>query len=114
MNHAQDHILIRGLERWRVLVLQAIEERMIEAAEDFRAAQEGLGIIHRNPGVVSEDLTEYLWEGLNRTATELEGLERKHSGLFEMDLPHLIVAFQRSKKFKTYPWELEQWDLSIF
>lgn len=86
---------------------------MIELTEDYRAAQDGLGIAHRNPGEVAEDIVEYLWERLNTSATELTELERKHQNLLGMDLPHLIVVFQRSKKLKTWPWELEQWDLSI-
>ncbi|MGH7774324.1 MAG: hypothetical protein ACREQA_19030 [Candidatus Binatia bacterium] len=94
-------------------MLERTEEKMIDLAQDFRAAQEGLGIIHRNPGVIGEDVTEYLWERLNCAATELDELEKIHQALLEMDLAHLIVTFQRSKKKKTWPWELEPWDLSI-
>ena len=110
----EDRNFKRGLEKWRVGVLRSIEDQMIELNEDFRAAQDGLGIAHRNPGEVAEDIIEVLSEQLNRCATELERLEKEHQDLMEMDLPHLIVTFQRSKKLKTYPWELEQWDLSIF
>ncbi len=84
---------------------------MIDLTEDYRAAQDGLGVIFRNPGIIAEDVTAYLWETLNTSATELTELERKHQELLEMDLPHLIVAFQRSRKGKTWPWEIEPWDL---
>jgi len=87
---------------------------MLELSEDFRAAQEGLGIAHRNPGEVAQDVVVYLWEKLNTSATELAELERKHQELLEMDLPHLIVVFQRSKKKKTWPWEIEKWEFSTF
>ena len=104
----------RGLKRWRQLRLQEIEELMLDLSEDFRDAQDGLGIAHRKPGEVAQDLIEYFWENLNRSATELARLEEEHEKLLRMDLPHLIVAFERSKKIKTYPWELEAWDLLTF
>lgn len=106
--------MIHGLERWRQIRLQAMEEMMLDLAEDFRSAQDGLGIAHRNTGEVAEDVIEYLWEKLNDSAVELNKLERKHQELLEMDLPHLIVTFQRSRKEKTWPWEIEQWDLVTF
>lgn len=86
---------------------------MLQLNEDFRAAQDGLGIIHLNPGVIAEDVTEHLWQELNRAAIRLEELEGKHQKLLEMDLPHLIVAFQRSRKEKTWPWEIERWELVL-
>jgi len=47
-----DRTLENGLERWRQLRLQSIGEDILELTGDFRAAQEGLGIAHRNPGEV--------------------------------------------------------------
>ena len=99
-----DRILRNGLERWRLLRLQQIEEDMLELTDDLRAAQEGLGIAHRNPGEVKQDIIEYLWGELNRSATELEQLERAHQELMEMDLPHLIVAFRHRGEHKL-PWK---------
>jgi len=110
----EGQLLKRGLERWRLLNLLAIEVQMLELTEDFRAAQDGLGIAHRNPGEVAPDNIEYLWEKLNDSATKLGRLEKGHQDLLEMDLPRLLVTFQRSRKKKTWPWEPEQWDLSIF
>ena len=96
----EDKILERGLEHWRIQNLQAIEEDMLELTDDLRAAQEGLGIAHRNPGEVRPDIIEYLWEELNRSATALERLEKKHQELMEMDLPHLIVTFKHRREEK--------------
>ena len=97
-NLPEGKILRRGLERWRVLKNQAIEENMLDLTEDYRAAQDGLGISHRNPGEVRPDLVQYLWETLNRSATALERLEKEHQELMEMDLPHLIVEYKQKRK----------------
>ena len=96
----EDRILETGLEAWRRSRLCYIEDDMLELTEDFRAAHEGLGIAHRNPGEVKQDIIEYLWEELNRSATELEKLEKEHQELMEMDLPHLIVAFKHRREDK--------------
>ncbi len=73
---------------------------MLELTDDLRAAQEGLGIAHRNPGEVRSDIIQYLWDELNHSATELEHLEKKHQELLQMDLPHLIVAFKHREEDK--------------
>ncbi len=110
-----DEIIIRrGLFRWRLFRLQEIEERMLELGEEFRAAQDGLQIIHRNPGQIADDITEYLWQKINPIATTLAELERDHEKLLGMDLPHLFVSFQRSKKKKSWPWETPQWNLETY
>ncbi len=101
---ADDRILRNGLERWRLLRLQQIEEDMLELTDDFREAQDGLGIVHRNPGEVRPGIIEYLWEELNRSATELERLEKDHQYLLEMDLPRLIVEYKQKRKEKPR-WE---------
>lgn len=106
--------LMRGLERWRLLNLQAVEAQMLELTEDFRAAQDGLSIAHRNPGEVAQDVVGYLWKKVNDAATGLSQLEKLHQDLLEMDVPRLLVTFQRSRKKKTWPWEPEQWDLSTY
>ena len=114
-NTIEDERQLRnGLEKWRLVRLCAIEDEMDELNQDYRAAQDGLGIAHRNPGEIDEDVIQYLWQELNRSVTELERLEKQHQELMEMDLPRLIVTFQRSKKIKTWPWEQEKWDLVTF
>lgn len=111
--NADDRILIRGLEAWRRLRLERIEAEMRELAEDFRAAQDGLGIAYRNPDQVERDIVEHLWDKLNRAATELAAPEKIHQQLMEMDISHLLVTFQRSKKKKMRPWEAERWELQL-
>ena len=75
INHESltDRHLENGLERWRVNGLQQIEEDMLEFTDDYRAAQEGLAIVHRNPGEVKPDIIEYLWEELPSTVNEKKG-----------------------------------------
>ena len=75
MNHKSlmDRTLENGLERWRVNRLLQIEEGMRELTDDFREAQEGLAIAHRNPGEVKPDIIEYLWEELPSTVNEKKG-----------------------------------------
>jgi hypothetical protein len=97
-----------GLDRWRKLRLQAIEERMIDLTEDHRAASEGLGIAHRNPGQVDQDVIRYLWDKLNKTAVELDRLEASHQELSEMDLSHLVVTFKQERQVKP------SWDFQSF
>lgn len=95
---ASDKDLLKGLQQWKKKRLQEIEEDMLELNQGYVAAQNGLGVVHRNPGEVKPDLVEYLWQKLNRTATELERLEREHQDLMEMDLPRLIVEYKRKRK----------------
>ena len=99
-NLPEEKILRRGLEEWRLSRLYTIEDDMHEETEDYRAAQDGLGIVHRNPGEVRPDIIEYLWEKLNHSATELEQLDGRHQELMEMDLLHLIVEYKRRRKDK--------------
>lgn len=73
---------------------------MIELNQDLRSAHDGLGVAHRNPGEVAEDIIEYLWDKLNRSATGLAQLEDEHQQLMEMDLAHLIVKYKRQRKDK--------------
>lgn len=91
----EEQTLIRGLERWREQRLTEIERDMNDLTEDHHAAAAGLGIAHRNPGEVAKDITQYLWENLNRSAIELERLERDHQRLRTMEIPQLIVAINQ-------------------
>jgi len=99
-NLPEEKILRRGLEEWRLSRLYTIEDDMHEETEDYRAAQDGLGIVHRNPGEVRPDIIEYLWEKLNHSATELEQSERRHQELMEMGLPCLIIKYRQRRKEK--------------
>lgn len=89
-----------GLERWRQRRLRTITDHMIEYNLDLRLAQAGLAVAHRNPGEVAQDIIEYQWERLNRSATGLAQLESEHQQLMEMDLAHLIITYKRNRKDK--------------
>jgi len=106
--------LEQGILLWRQRVLQSIEDRLQDVNEEYRDVQEGMAIAWRNSGEVDEDVVEALWEKLNSCATERCKLETEHQELMDLDLPHLIVSFQRSKKIKTWPWEPEKWELVNF
>ena len=95
-----NRLLETSLEAWRRSRLFSTEDNMLDLTEDFRAAQDGLGIAHRNPGEVQQDIIKYLWGELNRSATELELLERQHQELLEMDLSHLIVEYKQKREEK--------------
>lgn len=97
IHNREDLILKSGLDRWRSLKLQKLEILMLELTEDFHSAHEGLGIAHRNPGEVASDIIKYLWEKLERCATELADLESQHANLLNMELPELIVTFKRER-----------------
>ena len=99
-SHPNDKLLEQGLDRWRRRRLWAIEDEMLELYQDFQSASEGLGVAHRNPGDVREDIINYLWDKLNHSATELEQLDGRHQELMEMDLLHLIVEYKRRRKDK--------------
>ncbi len=73
---------------------------MIEHNLDLRLAQAGLAVAHRNPGEVAQDIIEYQWERLNRSAMGLAQLEDEHQQLMEMDLAHLIIEYKRKRKDK--------------
>lgn len=83
--------LRRNLERWRQNKLTDIAEQIPDLNQDYRDAQEGLAIAHRNPGYISDDVVEYLWDKLNSSATELTRLEEEHERLRTMDPPRLII-----------------------
>ena len=97
---AEEQRLRQGLENWQRFRLSEIEASMVDLSEDFRAAQEGLGIAHRNPGEVAEDIIGYLWKKQNDSAIEVNKLEQKHQELLEMDLPHLIIVFKNERREK--------------
>lgn len=94
-NSQLDSRLRKGLYRWRDLKLQKIELSLEDARDDYTAASEGLGIAHRNPGEVAEDVIEYLWEKLNNAACELTTLEAEHEWWMSLTLPQLATEFAR-------------------
>lgn len=100
-----------ALNRWRSELLGWLGREMLQASQDLRAAEEGLAISHRNPGDVADDVVDYLWKKLEAKAVLLHRLDRVVQQIEEMDLPQLIVLFQRTTKLKTYPWEGDAWEL---
>ena len=99
MDHKElDRLLFIGLEHWRMLRLRDLEEDLAEYRQDFLAAQDGLAIARENPGEIQEDVINYLWEELGNSAEQLAKLEAEHNEVMEMDVPRLLVTFQRRKK----------------
>ena len=95
---ARNEILERGLERWREHHSMAIDFEMRELTVEIHLAHEGLGISHRNPGEVREDIIEYLWGKLEESALKVEALEKEADDLMAMDLPTLTAAFMQGKR----------------
>ena len=114
MNAAIDQPLLKGLQRWRQHVLQGIEDCLEDINEEYRDVQQRMAFAWQHSGEVDEDVVELLWDELNSSVTEICKLESQHQELMGLDLPQLIVSFQRSKKIKTWPWEPEQWELVSF
>ena len=54
-----DRSLEQGLEGWRERRLWAIADHRIELSQDYKSAQDGLGIAYRNPGEVKQDIIDY-------------------------------------------------------
>ena len=79
---------------------------MAEHRSDFLAAQDGLGIVRENPGEVKSDVIEILWANLGESAEQLAKLESEHQDVLQMDVPTLVVAFQRKDKLR---WALRQY-----
>ncbi len=52
IHNREELILKSGLDCWRRIELQNIENCLLELAQDLHSAHEGLGIAHRNPGEV--------------------------------------------------------------
>jgi hypothetical protein len=107
---------LRGaLNNWRNDVLAWLGRESIQSSHKLEAARDGLAIAHRNPGEVASDVIDILWESMNEAACKLERLDHIVQRIEEMELPELIVLFQRTTKLETYPWEGSRWQLpSIF
>ncbi len=95
-----DRLLFIGLERWRQLRLHELEEDLVEHRQDFLAAQDGLSIARENPGEIRQDIIEILWGNLGNAAEQLAKLEAEHQEIMQIDIPHLLVTFQRREKSK--------------
>lgn len=103
----EEKLLRQGLYRWRDLRLRDIADKLEELRDDLRAAEEGLDIAWCNQGAVAEDVIEHLWEKLNHSTTTLDLLERSHAHLLQMELPELVIYFQRNGE-DTEPRAVEQ------
>jgi len=97
-NKTLDRLLFIGLERWRQLRLFELEEELAEYRFDFLAEQDGLAVARENPGEIRPDIIEILWENLGNAAEQLARLESEHQEIMKIDVPHLLVAFQRRDK----------------
>jgi len=100
-----------ALNNWRECVLRFLRDQLSEVNEELRDAEEGLGIAHRNPGQVAEDVIAYLWDKLNDKSDLLFRLARASDHIQEMELPDLITLFSLTTKLKTYPREGDAWQL---
>ena len=87
MKLIDEQVLKLGLDRYRQMRLQAIEERMIELNETF----------DRNRGMAN-GLTNYPWGKLDNEAIALDRLESIHQELLEMDLFSLAINFRRERR----------------
>lgn len=108
--------LEEALNTWREHVLGFLRDQMVEVNEELRAAEDGLGIAHRNQGEVADDVIGILWDKLEDRSTLLFRLARTSDRIHEMDLCELITLFSLTAKLQTYPWEGDAWQIpqSIF
>jgi hypothetical protein len=108
--------LEEALNNWRECVLRFLRDQMAEVNEELGAAEDGLGIAHRNPSEVADDVIGILWDKLEDLSTLLFRLARTSDRIQEMDLCELVILFSRTAKVQTYPWEGDAWQLpqSIF
>src|SRR5262245_45953091 len=100
-----------ALNNWHECVLRFLRDQLSEVNADIRAAEDGLGIAHRNQGQVAEDLILYLWDKLNDKSDLFFRLVRAGDRIQEMELPELITLFSHTTKLKNYPWEGDAWQL---
>lgn len=90
--------LRRGLEIWRKKELMRLEEENHEAAEEWRRREDGLRIVAKNPGVIAEDVIEYLMEKMAEARQQMDFLEQEHQELMEMPLAELTVRVVREQR----------------
>jgi hypothetical protein len=103
--------LEEALNNWREHVLRFLRDQMGECSEELRAAEDGLGIAHRNQGEVANDVIGILWDKLEDRSILLFRLARTSDRIEEMDLCELITLFSRTVKIHTYAWEGDAWQL---
>ena len=106
--------LEHALNNWRECMLRFLRDQMSEVSEELRAAEDGLGIAHRNPGEVADDVICQLWDKLEDSSTLFFRLARTSDRIQEMELCDLIIFFSRTAKIQSYPWEGEAWQISKF
>jgi hypothetical protein len=100
-----------ALNNWREHILRWLRDQMSAAAEERQDAEDGLAIAHRNQGHVDDDVIVHLWDKLEEKSSLLFRLARISDGIQEMELPDLVVLFERSEKLNTWAWEGERWQL---
>lgn len=100
-----------ALNNWRERLLAYLQREISRASQDARDAEDGLGIAHRNPGQVAEDVIAILWDRLRDGSTRMSRLGRISDHVAEMELPELVVLFSRTAKVDVRPWEDEAWTL---
>ena len=100
-----------ALNNWRECVLRFLRDQMGEVSEELRVVEDGLGIAHRNPGEVADDVICQLWDKLEHRSTLLFCLARASDRIQEMDLCELVTLFSYTTKRPTYPWEGDAWQI---
>ena len=106
--------LEEALNNWREVVLHWLRDEMSKANQRRQAAEDGLAIAQRNPGVVAEDVICTLWDEYESTSVLLCRLAHSSDSIQAMPLEKLVILFQRSNKAKSWAWEGERWDLAMF
>jgi hypothetical protein len=102
-----------ALNARRECLVKFLRDQMGECSEELRAAEDGLGIAHRNQGQVADDVISQLWDKLQDRSTLLFRLARTSDRIQEMDLCELVTLFSLTAKVQTYPWEGDAWQLPL-
>jgi hypothetical protein len=103
--------LEEALNNWREVLLHWLRDEMSKANQRRQAAEDGLAIAQRNPGVVAEDVISTLWDQYESTSVLLCRLAHSSDSIQAMPLEKLVILFQRAHKVTGYPWEGDSWNL---
>ena len=66
--------LQQALNAWRLDIVGWLGREMLDASEDFREAEEMLGVAHRSPGILDAETVDSLWDRLNAKSVLLRRL----------------------------------------